>query len=141
MIERRKLSPSKARIGIGFIPAHSSDRITSLSFRIVAEFPGRRAGSPRRVQKFRDGMGPYGTYDTVGNVREWVWNQSGNRRWILGGAWTDRPYMARFRYSLPAFDRAPINGFRTVKYLTGEPLPENLTAPRLINVRDDRDTN
>ena len=72
----------------------------------------------------RDGIGPYGTYDTVGNAREWVWNQSGNQRWILGGAWTDRPYMARFRYSLPAFDRSPINGFRTVKYLAISEFPK-----------------
>ena len=37
------------------------------------------------------GLGPYGTYDTVGNVREWVSNSAGTHRWILGGAWSDRP--------------------------------------------------
>ena len=33
------------------------------------------------------GLGPYGTLDMAGNVREWCWNAVGDRRYNLGGAW------------------------------------------------------
>jgi formylglycine-generating enzyme required for sulfatase activity len=29
----------------------------------------------------------------AGNVKEWVWNESGHGRYLLGGAWNDHPYM------------------------------------------------
>ena len=33
-------------------------------------------------------LGPYGTHDMAGNVKEWVWNESSEgKRFILGGAW------------------------------------------------------
>jgi len=43
-------------------------------------------------------MGPHGTFDTAGNVKEWTWNASGDHRWLLGGAWNDDPYMASLSY-------------------------------------------
>jgi formylglycine-generating enzyme required for sulfatase activity len=34
------------------------------------------------------GLGPYGTYDMTGNVREWVANAAGgDLRFIMGGSW------------------------------------------------------
>ena len=68
------------------------------------------------------GMGPYGTFDLAGNVREWTWNAaSAGRRWILGGAWNDPSYMFSVPNSLPPDDRSPANGFRCMR--TGEGVP------------------
>ncbi len=64
------------------------------------------------------GLGPYGTYDTAGNVREWVLNPvDKDLRFILGGSWKSPSYM----YSTPEvaspFDRSETNGFRCVRNL------------------------
>src|SRR5206468_2664207 len=77
---------------------------------------------PAAVGKLR-GLGPYGTADMAGNVREWSWNQSqpGNR-WIQGGDWNDPEYMLVVPDEAPAWDRSPTNGFRCAQYGT-EPLP------------------
>jgi formylglycine-generating enzyme required for sulfatase activity len=37
-------------------------------------------------------LGPYGTYDMAGNVKEWCSNAIGDRRFALGGAWFDESY-------------------------------------------------
>ncbi len=40
------------------------------------------------------GLGPFGTYDTAGNVKEWGWNKAtGDKRYALGGAWNEPSYM------------------------------------------------
>jgi formylglycine-generating enzyme required for sulfatase activity len=67
------------------------------------------------------GLGPFGTYDTAGNVREWCLNATGEKRYILGGAWNDPKYF----YSLPdarfPFDRSVGNGFRCASTITSPP--------------------
>jgi formylglycine-generating enzyme required for sulfatase activity/dienelactone hydrolase len=84
-------------------------------------------------------IGPYGTYDMAGNVREWCVNPlvTGNNRWILGGAWNDYSYMSVTPYSLPPLDRSPMNGFRLVKYAADERLAE-LSKPLNVFRRDFR---
>jgi formylglycine-generating enzyme required for sulfatase activity/tRNA A-37 threonylcarbamoyl transferase component Bud32/dienelactone hydrolase len=64
-------------------------------------------------------LGPFGTYDTAGNVREWVWNRGIGRRYALGGAWNEPTYVFKNPDGSPPFERLPSNGFRCMK-ATGE---------------------
>jgi type II secretory pathway pseudopilin PulG len=80
-----------------------------------------------RVGAFK-GLGPYGTYDMAGNVREWTMTVVGtDRRFILGGAWNSLTYLAADPEALSPFDRSPENGIRCVRNLG--PLPPELTRP------------
>lgn len=70
------------------------------------------------------GMGPYGTFDTAGNLNEWCWNASGSERYLLGGSWSDPGYTFSHAQTRDPFDRSPINGFRCVRYANGPDVPE-----------------
>ena len=74
-------------------------------------------------------LGPFGTYDMAGNVKEWCLNSQADRKSILGGASSDPPYMYQEFAAFPPFDRSATNGFRLIKLLNSAPLAENLTAP------------
>jgi serine/threonine protein kinase/dienelactone hydrolase len=68
------------------------------------------------------GVGPFGTYDMAGNVKEWIANPlDADRRLILGGAWTSPSYLFSEPEALSAFDRSATNGFRCVRNI--EPPP------------------
>jgi formylglycine-generating enzyme required for sulfatase activity/dienelactone hydrolase len=100
-----------------------------------SNFGGR---GPAPVATFA-GMGPYGTYDMAGNVREWTWNGStSGRRLILGGAWNDPDYMFSVPFSLPAEDRSTANGFRCMRVRDDIPMKEALLAPVDVSASDYR---
>jgi hypothetical protein len=39
------------------------------------------------------GMGPYGAYDLAGNAEEWCWNETEDKRYIMGGSFQNPSYM------------------------------------------------
>ncbi len=82
------------------------------------------------------GVGPYGTYDMAGNVREWVINADDNdNRFILGGSWKSPSYFYYSPETLSPFSRSEENGFRCVKNTA--PLPASAVAPiRRVDARD-----
>ena len=75
------------------------------------------------------GVGPFGTYDMSGNVREWslefgLW-RSALAYWAGRGR---RRHTSLFDpEALPPFDRSPLNGFRCVRNRVA--LPREVAAP------------
>jgi predicted esterase len=81
------------------------------------------------------GVGPFGTYDMSGNVREWSLNSVyGDRRFVLGGAWKTQTYQAYDPEALPPFDRSPLNGFRCVRNQVA--VPREVATPIVPSGRD-----
>ncbi|MGB7190225.1 MAG: protein kinase [Acidobacteriaceae bacterium] len=73
-------------------------------------------------------LGPYGTYDMAGNVREWISNPvDGDLRFILGGSWKTPNYLYTSPEALSPFDRSETNGFRCVRNLGT--IPATAAAP------------
>ena len=62
------------------------------------------------------GLGPFGTYDMAGNAKQWCLNAVGEKRFILGGAWNEQPYMFLETDAMDPFARSANFGFRCVKY-------------------------
>ena len=82
--------------------------------RFVSAVSNTGGSRVEKVGTFR-GVGPYGTYDMAGNVREWVFNatQTG-QRFIMGGKWSSPGYLYAESEAMPPIDRSAGNGVRTV---------------------------
>jgi formylglycine-generating enzyme required for sulfatase activity/dienelactone hydrolase len=66
----------------------------------------------------KPGMGPWGTYDMAGNVKEWTWTEAeSGKHYVLGGAWDEPSYMFVDPDAQSPFLRASNVGFRCVKYI------------------------
>jgi hypothetical protein len=96
-------------------------------FSDILELSNFSAKGPARVGSYL-GLGPFGTYDMAGNVKEWCLNAVGDRRYILGGASTDPVYMYQGADARLPFDRSAANGIRLAKYLHPETVTQALTA-------------
>jgi dienelactone hydrolase len=83
------------------------------------------------------GTSAFGVYDIAGNVREWLWNASGNDRHVLGGAFHDPLYMFSFASTRMPFDRSAGNGFRCVVYSEGR-VPADTGGSVALSHRDYR---
>ncbi len=97
----------------------------------VSNFSG---GGTARVGENR-GVGPFGTYDMAGNVKEWCWNgTTTGRRFVLGGAFNDADYQFRDQDAQSPFDRRPGFGFRLIEQPAA--LETRLTDPIVTVERD-----
>ena len=74
-------------------------------------------------------LGPFGTYDMAGNVKEWCWSEVEGKRLILGGAWNEAQYMFASPDYYPPFFRAENFGFRCLKPKAGETDPPEAYDP------------
>ena len=90
---------------------------------------------PAKVGSF-PGLGPFGTYDMAGNVKEWCINSMSDRKYIVGGNSTDPPYMYQEPDARLPFDRSAGNGLRLVKYENAGALRTELTAPVSFELSD-----
>ena len=87
------------------------------------------ADAAKQVRELK-GLSASGTYGQAGNVREWMWNAAGDRRWLIGGAVGDEPYMATTYNAVDPRDRDLGNGFRLMRYLD-DPNPALLAEKSL----------
>ncbi len=93
---------------------------------VVAATANFNAKSAVPTTQLKD-LGAYGTYGLSGNVKEWIWNATDERRFLVGGAWNDAPYMAANREPRSPLDRAATSGFRCMRDTA--PLPSALLEP------------
>jgi len=81
-------------------------------------------------------LSAWGVSDMAGNVREWLWNASGDMRHNLGGGWSDNTYFFTFANVQSPWDRLPLNGLRLASYPDGPDLDDPIWGPEPLLSRD-----
>jgi cephalosporin-C deacetylase-like acetyl esterase len=103
----------------GANPNESAYQVPLSNFASAGLWPVGRSGA----------IGPFGAFDMGGNAREWCWNESDGKRFILGGSYADPNYMLTRGETAPPLDRSRTNGFRCMKYKANDGAAGKLTAP------------
>ena len=82
------------------------------------------------------GVGPWGTVNSAGNVREWVFNSVDGSALTMGGGWSDPVELAVTVFPTAPFDRSPQNGVRLMQHLDPAQVDETLLAPVRLAFRE-----
>ena len=78
---------------------------------VILEWSNFSGKGPARAGEYL-GIGPNGTFDMAGNVKEWCANPVRDRRYIMGGAWNEPNYQYQQADARLAEDRSDNNGLR-----------------------------
>ncbi len=86
-------------------------------------------------------IGGFGTYDLIGNVREWLQTETttGHLKFLMGGGWNDHFFISQNAWAQDPFNRSETNGFRCIKYI--KPEDKSLELSSTVNIPERKDRN
>jgi len=100
----------------------------------IIKYGNYRSNKLKEVQQ-SDDLTRYGTYNFAGNVSEWLYNASEDKKYIQGGNFKEPEYFYNYPMAIDPWERSEMTGFRCIKYLSDTNLVE-LTKPHKLRIRD-----